>query len=198
MIYGGVQIIIAPPTIFPARLNSPAWNVGGPGGLVPGGADDLSAGSRRLVRRTLPRQPLWAGITGHEKVGVWLLTCRAYWHICTFQWALPCISTSAHFSELISTFALTDFIIKYHEHIIESEGQRLAFYKNLQNPNHCNCKSLTLCWRAAFILIESQWWTKQTLLQKMKWTKQMLLWSLILSDDLYFSDAWCMVVFLCV
>ena len=75
MIYGGVQIIIAPPTIFPARLNSPAWNVGGPGGLVPGGADDLSAGSRLLVRRTQPRQPLWAGITGHEKVGVWLLTC---------------------------------------------------------------------------------------------------------------------------
>ena len=100
LIYGGVQIIIAPPTIFPARLNSPAWNVGGPGGLVPGGADDLSAGSRRLVRRTLPRQPLWAGLTGHEKVGVWLLTCRAI------------IGTLAHFNEHSR--------ISAHQHILVS------------------------------------------------------------------------------
>ena len=157
-LYCGVQTITAPPTICPARLNSPAWNVVEKEWLVPGGADDLSAGSRRLVRRTLPRQPLWAGLTGHEKVGVRLLTCRAalaHLHISMSISVYQYISTSAHFSELISTFALTDFVIKYHEHIIESEGQRLAFYKNLQNPNHCNCKSLTLCWRAAFILIES-------------------------------------------
>ena len=108
-IYGGVQIIIAPPTIFSARLNSPAWNVGGPGGLVPGGADDLSAESRRLVRRTLPRQPLWAGITGHEKVGVWLLTCRTFQvlhqHIGTFTHVNEHFSTSAHQHILVSSLA---------------------------------------------------------------------------------------------
>ena len=62
----------------------------------------------------------------------------AHWHICTFQWALQYISTSVRFSELISTFALTDFIIKYHEHIIESEGQRLAFSKNPQISIICS------------------------------------------------------------
>ena len=131
------------------------------------------AGSCRLVRRTLPKQPLWAGLTGHEKVGVWLLTCRTAYYcneyistslISTFQVLHQHISTFAHFNEHFSTSAhqhilvsslthqhyvdyehimpfvdamstsivLTDFIIKYHEHIIESEGQRLAFYKNLQ------------------------------------------------------------------
>ena len=116
-----MQIIIAPPTIFPARLNSPAWNVGGPGGLVPGGADDLSAGSRLLVRRTQPRQPLWAGLTGHEKVGVWLLTCRTAYYcnehistslISTFQVLHQHISTFAHFNEHFSTSA--------HQHILVS------------------------------------------------------------------------------
>ena len=153
-----MQIITAPPTIFSARLNSPAWNVVEKEWLVPGGADDLSAGSRRLVRRTLPRQPLWAGLTGHEKVGVWLLTCRTAYYcneyistslISTFQVLHQHISTFAHFNEHFSTSAhqhilvsslahqycvdyghtmpfvdamststvLTDFILKYHEHI---------------------------------------------------------------------------------
>ena len=86
--------------------------MGGPGGLVPGGADDLSAGSRLLVRRTQPRQPLWAGITGHEKVGVWLLTCRAAYYCSTFQALHQHISTFAHFNEHFSTSA--------HQHILVS------------------------------------------------------------------------------
>ena len=84
--------------------------------LVPGGADDLSAGSRLLVRRTQPRQPLWAGITGHEKVGVWLLTCSNEYIstslISTFQVLHQHISTFAHFNEHFSTSA--------HQHILVS------------------------------------------------------------------------------
>ena len=111
--------------------------------LVPGGADDLSAGSRRRGRRTLPRQPLWAGLTGHEKVGVWLLTCRTsqviHQHIGTFAHFNEHFSTSAHQYILVNSLAhqycvdyehtmpfvdamststvLTDFILKYHEPI---------------------------------------------------------------------------------
>ena len=80
------------------------------------------AGSRRLVRRTLPRQPLWAGLTGHEKVGVWLLTCRTAYYcneyistslISTFQVLHQHISTFAHFNEHSSTSA--------HQHCVDYE-----------------------------------------------------------------------------
>ena len=172
------------------------------------------------------------------------ISTLAHLHICTFQWALQYTSTSAHFSELISTsvlcrlwayhalcwcheigIVLTDFIIKYHEHInilwwfllsqkakdwpfLKSSNFTIDVYYLLSIEFEHAKRNSTLFIRNFFKLITpstplSSSSSPSDELNKLcckdeKWTKQMLSASLNFNDDSYFFDAWCMVMFLCV
>ena len=76
--------------------------------------------------------PLWAGLTGHEKVGVWLLTCRTAYYcneyistslISTFQVLHQHISTFAHFKEHFSTSAHQRILVSSlaHQYCVDYE-----------------------------------------------------------------------------